>query len=90
MTNYLKSMKKNQELQTKLKEELMAPKERKDSIANDEQVLKNARALRRSELYLFRLNLEHLALQTVFTQNILDTIPPDQTYPRIQLSSFYV
>ena len=49
MTNYLKSMKKNQELQTKLKEELMAPKERKDSIAHDEQVLKNARALRRSE-----------------------------------------
>ena len=49
MTNYLKAMKKNQELQAKIKEELMAPaKERKDSAAHDEQVLKNARALRRS------------------------------------------
>ena len=48
MTNYLKAMKKNQELQAKLKEEIMAPKERKDSAAHDEQILKNARALRRS------------------------------------------
>ena len=48
MTNYLKAMKKNQELQAKLKEEIMVPKERKDSAAHDEQVLKNARALRRS------------------------------------------
>ena len=48
MTNYLKAMKKNQELQAKLKEEIMTPKERKDSTAHDEQVIKNARALRRS------------------------------------------
>ena len=49
MTNYLKAMKKNQELQAKLKEEVTAPKTQKDSAAHDEQLLKNARALRRSK-----------------------------------------
>lgn len=48
MTQYLQCLKKNQEIQAKMKEGMFANKERRDSIKEEEQ-LKSARALRRSK-----------------------------------------
>lgn len=48
MTQYLQCLKKNQEIQAKLKEGVFTNRERRDSIKEEEQ-LKSARALRRSE-----------------------------------------
>lgn len=48
MTQYLQCIKKNQELQAKLKEEVLSNNEKKDSTTTDDQLSKNARALRRN------------------------------------------
>ena len=50
MTQYLQCLKKNQEMQAKMKQEIMQPKERRDSTQED-QLSKSARALRRSKLH---------------------------------------
>ena len=49
MTQYLQCLKKNQEIQAKLKEGTFMSKERKDSTSTPEDPAKGARALRRSK-----------------------------------------
>jgi len=48
MTQYLQCLKKNQEIQAKLKEGVFMNRDRRDSVKEEEQ-LKSARALRRSK-----------------------------------------
>jgi len=49
MTQYLQCLKKSQEIQAKMREGAAAIRERKDSSQRDDDLAKNARALRRSE-----------------------------------------
>jgi hypothetical protein len=53
MTQYLQCLKKNQEIQAKLKEGTFMSKERKDSTSTPEDPAKGARALRRSKALTF-------------------------------------